>query len=485
MDFRKEIDKLCDYFQAHEQPEKKDFNWYMAKNDSVSAQKNIEEKLEELPDDILLKLNYGYILTKTGYAEKARDIFHALIYNPWCPIDIKYFAISNYMMCCDYLGIPNRDRIDIKQYYPAPQGDDPIVSESEKIILGYVTSDAFSHPVGRALLKILENHDRDKLEVNVFYSGDVVDDMAKKIMDNCDRMIYIGSHGQPGALSSRELYYKLREMKVEILIDCNGHTVGGSRLPLFCKRPCLCNVAMIGYPNSTMLDCFDMRVSSAIVTIDQSLWTEPVYNNPYGYMPYFKSVDCNEIQFTPKEKIIIGCISPIAKISVQDIQHYNGALLSNDRFQLIYARLGSQYSIDKTNWIMRQHSDNAKGRITFLNLKKQPYLKAFEMCDFVLDHINWSNQMLFQDAYSCGVPALLMDKPGRLPCSMLSRDFINQVNNNDTQVYGDENINNLQVLSQLIFNKTKALDTSKQWTRAFEDALDDLYKRKACSARCK
>lgn len=484
MNFRKEIDKLCDYFQTHEQPETRDFNWYMAKNNSVLAQKDIEEKLERIPGDIFLKLNYGYILIKTGYLERARDIFLSIILNPQCPIDIKYVAISNYIMACDYLGIENRDRIDIKQYYPASQGNSPIISESEKIILGYITSDAFSHPAGRALLKILEKHDRDKFEINIFYSGDVMDGIAKKIIENCDKMIYIGSHGQSGALSSRELYYKLREMKVEILIDCNGHTVGGARLPLFCKRPCLCNVTMLGYPNSTMLDCFDMRVSSEIVTIDQSLWTEPIFNNPHGYMPYFKSVDCDKIKFTPQEKIVLGCISPLAKISSEDIQYYNKLLLSNIKFQLIYARLGTQYSKDKVCEIMGQHSKEIKNRVAFLNLKNQSYLKVFEMCDLILDNTNWSNQMLFQDAYSCGVPAILMDEPGRLPCSMLSRDLNNQIKCGSIDPYNHGiNIERINRISNVfvLFDRMNTFDNSAQWTRAFEEALVDLYERKVCA----
>jgi len=472
MNLRKEIDSLCDYLRG--EPEYSDFNSCMARNNSVAAQRNLEEMLERFPHNFLLKLNYGYILIKTGYPERARDIFREIILNPSCPWDIEYLAISNYMMACDYLGISNNARLDIRKYYPGSQGDCIQLSDSEKIIIGYITSDAFNHPVGRALAKVIENHDRDKFEINVFYSGETLDNIAQNILQNCDRMIYIGSNGQSGAMSSRDLYYKLREIHIEILIDCNGHTVGGARLPLFCKRPCLCNVTMFGYPNSTLLECFDMRISSEMVTGDRCRWYEPIYNNPYGYMPYFKSYDCKSAEFNCNEMIVIGCISPIAKISKSDIQYYDQLLQANERFQLVYARLGTQYSNDKAQWIMNQHSDNVKNRIVILNLKNQPYLKVFEICDVVLDHVNWSNQTLFQDATSCGVPFILSPKPGLLSSAMLSRDFAFQ-----TGIKCNiEDYEHLDYYGANAFAIMDGFDNSKQWTHAFEEAMIDLYERR-------
>jgi hypothetical protein len=456
----------------------------MTQNNHILAQNKIEEKLKINPDSIGSKLNYGYILIKTGYPKKAQDIYLSIINSEYSS-DIKFLAISNYMMCCDYLGILKEKRINIAQYYPKPQGDTPIISDSEKIILGYITSDAFAHPVGTALLKILENHNRDKFEINIFYAGDKLDPIAQKILENCDRMIYIGNSGQPDAISSRDFYNKLRGMKIEILIDLNGHTVGGTRLPLFCKHPCLCNVTMLGYPNSTMLDCFDMRVSSEIVSPNNSgakytPWTEPIWNNPYGYMPYFKSLDCCGIEVQNKDKIYIGCISSLAKISTQDIQFYNKLLLLNNNFHLIYARMGTQYSKGKADEIMGQHSEDVKNRIVFLNLGNQPYFKIFEMCDLVLDHTHWSNQMLFQDAYSCGVPAILMDRPGDLPCSMLSRDLNKslEIELDDSSLLQSMDNRYLNRVSKWYFEKMKSIDTSFQWTRAYEESLIDLFERK-------
>lgn len=101
-------------------PDFTEYNNALSSNNNVQADNEIKKLLLKHPKNLTVQNNYAYNLIRTGEAEEARQIFLSII-NSNPSIDLLYTVISNYMMCCDYCGIPVSQRIDITKFYPKPQ----------------------------------------------------------------------------------------------------------------------------------------------------------------------------------------------------------------------------------------------------------------------------------------------------------------------------------------------------------------------------
>jgi predicted O-linked N-acetylglucosamine transferase (SPINDLY family) len=228
---------------------------------------------------------------------------------------------------------------------------------------------------------------------------------------------------------------------------------------------------MLGYPNTTTLDCFDMRIGAEICTG----FTEPVFNNPHGYMPIFKTIQINEPVWSDADKIQFGVISNIAKISKEDVEIYDQLLCANDNALLTYARQGRCYLKEKGDEIMSMHRKENRNRIAVMNLGDQPYINTYQCFDAVLDSSNWNLHATMYDCLSCGVPVICLPKQQGVCASGLSRNVYKytlgtypEVKRNDAQ-----HIDRAQLiaLGKEAYKSMRVIDNVKQWVGSTEQMI--------------
>ncbi len=433
------------------------------------------ERYDRLKKDSAFLLNYSHHLLKVGESWKAMMLLESIVdpdSNIKSSIDLKIVACSNYMMACDYCGIHLKNRVDITQYFPKSEKK-YIYTNNSKIVIAYISGDMYNHPVGRIFEKIIKNHDRDRFEINLYCSSLKDDDISKSILSNCDRVFYIGKAGDKAAISSKQVYDVIRSFNTEVLVDLSGHTDGGTRLPIFCKYPCNLQISMLGYPNETPLDCFDLRMGSDIVQYDK-----PFFNNPHGYLPLFNTMNQIGMNQISKGYIIIGVISTLAKITQSDIQWYDLLLAKYPHTRLLYARchpVEKQYIKRVADSIMSMHSEQNRNRITIINTH-EPYAKLYEKCDVVLDNANWNLHATMYDALSCGVPVISRkDVASKLQSNKLSIDVYNSTgltkHNMNTSILQSEP--RVMKESSLLYKHMQSFDNSNQWAQAYEQCIID------------
>ena len=140
--------------------------------------------------------------------------------------------------------------------------------EGRRLRLGYLSSDFREHPVAHLVVRILELHDRAKVEVfGLSISADDLSPMRQRILVAVDRMIDLE------ALDDQKAAALIHELELDILIDLNGHTSGG-RPGILASRPAPVQVAWLGYPGTTGASWIDYAI------------VDP-FTAPYGVEPEF------------------------------------------------------------------------------------------------------------------------------------------------------------------------------------------------------
>src|SRR6202012_3495167 len=102
---------------------------------------------------------------------------------------------------------------------PAVQHKPPAKSEKKKLRIGYVSSDLRQHAVGFAMTDVVEQHDRERVEVYAYYCGIDRDDTTRqRIRRGVDSWCDING------LSDSEAARKIAADEIDVLVDLNGYT---------------------------------------------------------------------------------------------------------------------------------------------------------------------------------------------------------------------------------------------------------------------
>lgn len=128
-----------------------------------------------------------------------------------------------------------------------------------KIVLGYLSTDFRTHPVGQLVRPLFGLHDRDRFEVRAYSNGpDDGGDYRKAFEREADAFIDIRT------LTDREAAERIRADGVDILVDLGGYTQG-NRLGVAALRPAPLAFSYVGFAGTIGGRIFDYTVVDPIV----------------------------------------------------------------------------------------------------------------------------------------------------------------------------------------------------------------------------
>ena len=129
----------------------------------------------------------------------------------------------------------------------------------DKLRLAYMSSDFRRHPIASVVTELFELHDRSCFEVMGISTGeDDGSESRARIAGAVDRFVDIRSFGDTEAAE------RLRAMDIDILIDLNGHTLGGWPAVLS-RRVAPVQVNYMGYPGTIGADFIDYVLADRTV----------------------------------------------------------------------------------------------------------------------------------------------------------------------------------------------------------------------------
>ena len=133
-----------------------------------------------------------------------------------------------------------------------PHGNDR--NPDRRLRIGYVSPDLRDHAVARFLLPLLENHDRQQVELFAYADVARPDSTTERIRKQCDH--WRDTH----ALTDARFAAGVREDGIDILVDLAAHS-GHNRLLTFARKPAPVQVTYLAYCSTTGVDAIDYRLT--------------------------------------------------------------------------------------------------------------------------------------------------------------------------------------------------------------------------------
>ncbi|HXZ91789.1 MAG TPA: tetratricopeptide repeat protein [Burkholderiales bacterium] len=153
------------------------------------------------------------------------------------------------------------------------------VPDPERILrIGLVSGDLRSHPVGffiESVLGALTLRGAHRVEVHAYYNNERTDAVTERIKACCRG--WTSSVG----LSDEALAEKIREDRIDVLLDLSGHTAL-SRLPMFARKPAPIQVAWLGYLGTTGVAAMDYLIADpwTLLQSEEGYFIEKIWRLP-------------------------------------------------------------------------------------------------------------------------------------------------------------------------------------------------------------
>ena len=253
-------------------------------------------------------LNQGIKLFKKAIVlDEKDDTAHSflLFYSNYCPKHTSEEIFSYYQQFNDKFGLPLQN-----EWTPFT----PIKKPKKKLKIGYVSPDFKKHSAQNFLLPTLAQHNHQNFEIYAFAELSKEDHVTKQYQSYVDHWIPTQN------LTDQQMVQKIRDMKIDILVDLAGHTKN-NRLLVFARKPAPVSVTWLGYGYTTGLTAIDYFLTDKVMAPNGSehLFSEQPWRlNNYGHCCYEAKSDMGDVGPLPalkKGHITFGTLTRAIRIN--------------------------------------------------------------------------------------------------------------------------------------------------------------------------
>ncbi len=283
-----------------------------------------------------------------------------------------------------------------------------IHSASRRRRIGYLSSDLREHAVGFLTAELYGLHDREKVEVFLYYCGiPASDETRARIKDSAEHWIDIS------AMTDEAAAKHIADDKIEILVDLNGYT-NGARSKMLAMRPAPIIVNWLGYPGTMGSPYHHYIIADSFIIPegDELYYSEKVLRLPC-YQPNDRKRAISKHRPTrqeaglPEDAMVYCCFNGLHKINSFTWKRWMTVLA-----QVPGSVLWLLEGIDTTNARLTElavQQGIAPERIIFAPKKRNPeHLARYPLADLFLDTSPYGAHTTSSDALWMGVPVLTL-----------------------------------------------------------------------------
>ncbi|KAG8649817.1 probable UDP-N-acetylglucosamine--peptide N-acetylglucosaminyltransferase SEC [Manihot esculenta] len=240
--------------------------------------------------------------------------FHAIAYpiDPMLALDISRKYAAHCSIIASRFGLP-------------PFNHPPPIlvkrDRSERLRIGYVSSDFGNHPLSHLMGSVFGMHNRENVEVFCYaLSPNDGTEWRQRIQSEAEHFVDVS------AMSSDMIAKLINEDKIQILINLNGYTKG-ARNEIFAMQPAPIQVSYMGFPGTTGATYIDYLVTDEFVSpIRYShIYSEKLVHMPHCYFVNdYKQKNLDVLDPTcqhkrsdyglPEDKFIFACFNQLYKM---------------------------------------------------------------------------------------------------------------------------------------------------------------------------
>jgi len=266
-------------------------------------------------------------------------------------------------------------------------------NKDSNIKVGILSGNLKKRPTGYFLLDLLEKiKKKSSFELHAFSNSSTTEDeYTKKLKINFHYWHDVAQ------LNDLDLINLIRQQKINILIDMQGHTYD-NRIQIFVNKPAPVQISWAEYLASTGIPEVDYLIGDNFVTPleHKDIYVEKIWNMPNVWCPLSTSdIDHIKPVESPVNKngfITFGCFNNIKKINDKLIESWSKILTSVDNSKLYIKSDQFNKKEFKESFIKKFISSGVKiNQLIFeKNSERDDLLKSYNKVDIALDTYPYS-----------------------------------------------------------------------------------------------
>ena len=284
-------------------------------------------------------------------------------------------------------------------------------SEENRILrIGYVSQDFRNHSVAYFFEPTLQAHDRKDVEVFCYVNVKKPDEVTERLQAASDQWRSIVG------LRNEDVAERIREDRIDILVDLAGHTAE-NRLLVFAYKPAPIQISWLGYPNTTGIKVIDYRFTDAIADPPgeaDRFYTEELIRLEHGFLCYKAeeaAPDVSELPCIKNGFITFGSFNNLAKVTAEVVECWSEILRAVPGAHLL---MKSKPLADKETKARYLKMFEEKGiqpeRIELLGwlAERNGHLGLYNKVDIGLDPFPYNGTTTTCEALWMGVPVITL-----------------------------------------------------------------------------
>jgi predicted O-linked N-acetylglucosamine transferase (SPINDLY family) len=298
--------------------------------------------------------------------------------------------------------------------------------------IGYLSSDFRKHSVAYFILPVLAAHDHRQFSLYLYHNDQRMDELTARARQ------YAARFSQVHMLSDRQLLEKIRNDRIDILVDLNGLT-RGHRMGVLAERAAPVQVSWMGYPNTTGLDSVDYRITDQLTDpageadaryAESLLRIEPVFS---VYEPPADMPEPGEAPSLATGTFTFGSFNFMPKINTAVLQAWARILQQAPGARLLIKNMVLDFEQPEQRLqkaLQRVGIDSARVDLVGRTPAPRDHYLYYHRVDACLDTFPYNGTTTTCDSLYMGVPVVALlgsDHRSRVSASQLSAVGLNSL----------------------------------------------------------
>jgi len=337
----------------------------------------------------------------------------------------------------------------------------------DKVRVGFLSSDLRDHSVGKHIAPLIQNFDRDRLEVYGYSAWDVGEDQVHQALGQ----LMNGELRTVANLPARQVAEIIRGDEIDILFELNGHTLG-SRLDVIPYRAAPVQIEWLGFPFTTGLKDLDyFLLDKFVAPLDRSLMIEKPLMMPESWTTFggFEEMPITEtLPYDVNGYITFGSLNSPYKMTPETIAAWAQVMraVPDSRLMIVRADVRSRVLCANIAAAFGKHGINAE-RLGFFDNRSQKikHLDCYNFIDMTMDTFPVTGGTTTCDAMWMGVPVVTLAGPSyhqRISHALLSHVGLHELSTNSVDEFVQRSVDLAGDIESLRFLRQNLRPTLQQ-----------------------